>query len=95
MKTQVSLRFVAALTVCGLVQPLLAAGKKTEPQRKTLVAALLAVSPDALGGQLGLSLASENTPGSKPARPAERLASQSGKSADNLAYRSWKASKNS
>lgn len=99
MNSRLLLRAVATISLFSLGHPLVAAGKKPEPQRKALVAALQAVSPDALGGKLGVSLASENPPlavVSSASRSNERLASQSSaRTPDNLAYRSWKASKNS
>jgi hypothetical protein len=96
MKSRISLRLLATFTVLGLVHPLMAASsKKNEPQRKALVAALLVVSPDPLGGQLGLNLAAEHAPATQTSQASPRVASQSAKTPDNLAYRSWKASKNS
>lgn len=101
MNSRLLLRAVATISISlfSFGHPLVAAGKKVEPQRKALVAALQAVSPDALGGKLGLSLAAENPPLAvvrTASRSTERLASQqSAKTPDNLAYRSWKTSKSS
>lgn len=99
MKTPLFLGAFATLSLVAFVSPLAAANKKPAPQRQALVAAVQAVSPDALGGKLGLGLAAENPPVAQVAaapRTSPRLASsQSGKSADNLAYRSWKTSKSS
>jgi len=75
--------------------PLLPDGKKAEPHRKTLVSGMLVVSPDSLGRVSGQSLASPQVPSTPTVRSVERVASQTVKGPDHLAYRSWKIQRHS
>lgn len=89
-----------ALWWCALVallaasRPLLAAAPKTDARTAALVAALQAVSPDPLGGQLGRAVV-------RPAAPAQgtvlgHTANQSARAeTDHRAYLVWKRTQKS
>jgi hypothetical protein len=90
MKTRLasSLFVFAGLLVAS--QPLLAAAPKADARAAALVAALQAVSPDPLGGRLGLAVAVAGKPG--PAQPNAKgpTAQALGAQVDQRAYASWK-----
>ncbi len=89
-----------ALSLCAIVgllaasRPLLAAAPKTDARTAALVAALQAVSPDPLGGQLGRAVV-------RPAAPAQgtvlgHTANQSARAeTDHRAYLVWKRTQKS
>lgn len=86
---------IVALMVAGLALPLQAQGKQTKltPRAERLAAAVLAVSPDALGGRLGLDLATTRSATAEvSAPPAARVTANS---TDQLAYQAWKAGRKS
>lgn len=62
MKTSTTPVIFALIGFFVASQPLLAAPKKTDERNSALVAALQAVSPDPLGGRLGLSATAALTP---------------------------------
>ena len=97
MKTKLAFHLVAAFAVLAVSQPVMAASKKPAQRRETqtLVAALQAVSPDALGGRLGLNIATANAPKSKVAAPTQQVVKSSARSSDQLDYLSWKSAKKS
>lgn len=88
MKLHLSL-FVAALSLSTFVQPVLAATQKPEAKAAALVAALEAVSPDPLGGRLGLAVASSRSTTQTPAATNVATAQVSS------AYAAWKTAKKS
>lgn len=88
MKLNLSL-LVAALSLSPFVQTGLAATQKPEAKAAALVAALEAVSPDPLGGRLGLTVASSRSANQSPA--ASKVATTQVSSA----YAAWKADKKS
>ncbi len=80
---------VLSFAFAGLLaasQPMLAAAPKADARATALVAALQAVSPDPLGGRLGLAV-SPSTATEKPATKAQVTQM----TADQRAYASWKA----
>jgi hypothetical protein len=96
MKSKFAFSFVAAAAALALTSPLLAAGKKTEKRRESLVAALQAVSPDALGGRLGFNIATATAPTATVPAPAQpSLVKSTGSSSELLAYLSWKGARKS
>jgi len=96
MKSKFALPFVAAALALAFAQPVFAADKKSEKRRESLVTALQAVSPDALGGRLGFNLATESAPQSTVPAPAQdRMVRSTGSSADQVAYLSWKRGRKS
>ena len=93
-------RFSLPLFVLGLLaasQPMLAASSKAEATRTAaLVAALQAVSADALGGQLGLEVATARTPALPAPTTTSRIAAQAPRAdLDQLLELSWKSSQKS
>ena len=89
MKTRFTFSLLAFAGLLAASQPLLAAAPKTDARAAALVAALQAVSPDPLGGRLGLAASVAGQPA--PARPNARNTAQSpGAQLDQRAYASWK-----
>jgi hypothetical protein len=86
MKTRLTFSLLAFAGLLAASQPMLAAAPKTDARAAALVAALQAVSPDPLGGRLGLAASSAGLPA---------LAKQNAKSQaaqlDQRAYATWKA----
>ncbi|MBI5771786.1 MAG: hypothetical protein HZA93_28705 [Verrucomicrobia bacterium] len=84
-----------AISLLVASQPLLAASKKADARNAELVAALQAVSPDPLGGRLGLAAAATSA-ASQPAAKAGNAALQTRlNKADQVAYAQWKAERKS
>lgn len=87
MKTRLTFSLLAFAGLLAASQPLLAAAPKTDARAAALVAALQAVSPDPLGGRLGLvaSAAGQATLGKQDAK------NKVGQTVDQRAYATWKA----
>ena len=91
MKTNLSRTLFATVALLVASQPLLAATKKADKELGALVAALQTVSPDPLGGRLGLAVAATSTPTPALSAKSNGLTAQnSGVSADQRAYQLWK-----
>ena len=96
MKNSLSLALVAVVSLFAASQPLLAATKKVDTRVGALVAALQTVSPDPLGGRLGLAVAAARTPESAVSSPdRSRTVQNSGATADQRAYQLWKKTQKS
>ena len=92
MKTRLTFSLFAFVGLLSASQSLLAAAPKADARTTALVAALQAVSPDLLGGRLGLAAATAAQP--VVARGAgQNLTTQSFSSQlDQRAYVLWKSS---
>jgi len=91
MKRQLFATLFTAVSLLAASQPLLAATTKADARNADLVAALQAVSPDPLGGRLGLAAATAQA-AATPAAKGDRnlvLQARSGTS-DQRAYALWK-----
>ena len=91
MKTPLVTSLLFAVSLLAASQPALAATKKADARTADLVAALQAVSPDPLGGRLGLAAATAQAE-ALPAANADRnvvLRARAGTS-DQRAYFVWK-----
>ncbi len=89
MKTRLPFSLFAFAGLLAASQPLLAAAPKTDARAAALVAALQAVSPDPLGGRLGLAASLAGQPA--PVKQTAKAASQSTSAQLDLrAYASWK-----
>ena len=91
-----SLWFIAFAGLLAASQPLLAAAPKADARASALVAALQAVSPDPLGGRLGL--AASAAPSATPANSltGNHLVSQALRvDRDRRAYLAWKSAQKS
>jgi hypothetical protein len=90
------LRFALPLFAVALLaasQPALAAAKKGDSRTAELVAALQAVSPDPLGGRLGLEVSVASAPALAPTAAKGTYANQSPRAAlDQRSYMIWKSS---
>jgi hypothetical protein len=89
MNTPRPLLAVFSLAFAGLLaasQPMLAAAPKADARAAELVAALQAVSPDPLGGRLGLAVTPSNAADKSAAKTQTTQMT-----ADQRAYASWKA----
>lgn len=96
MKTRTSLVLFAAISFLAASQPMLAAAAKADTRTGALVAALQLVSPDPLGGRLGLAIAAARTPNTDVSSANRNLTVQnSGTSADQRAYQLWKKTQKS
>lgn len=101
MKTRLTPVLFALVGFLAASQPVLAASKQAEQRTVALVAALQAVSPDPLGGRLGLAASAARTDAA-PATSAQitpatgGLASQSARlDRDHRAYLIWKSAQKS
>ena len=95
MNTRTSLSVFAFVGLLAASQSLLAAAPKTDARANALVAALQAVSPDPLGGRLGLAASAEHTT-SVSSAPAGQVAVKSSRDeADHRAYLVWKSAQKS
>lgn len=94
MKTHPTLILFAFVGLVSASQPLLAANSKADARAAALVSALQAVSPDPLGGRLGLSAAAgvEVITQSSPSRVT---AQTSNAQLDQRAYNAWKRTQKS
>jgi hypothetical protein len=96
MKNHIALSLFAALSLVTASPSLLAAPKTTDTRVGVLVAALQAVSPDPLGGRLGLDVAAARTSGPEMSSPSSnRTVQNSGVTADQRAYQLWKKTQKS
>lgn len=96
MKNLRSLSLLAALSLIAASQNALAASKKTDAGAGSLVSALQAVSPDPLGGRLGLAVATaRNTEPTLNATVSNRTVQTSGVNSDLRAYLLWKKTQKS
>ena len=94
--SRTSLLLIAFAGLLAASQPLLAAAPKADARASALVAALQAVSPDPLGGRLGL--AASAVPSSTPASgvTGNNLISQASHvDRDHRAYLAWKSAQKS
>lgn len=101
MKTRLTPVLFALVGFLAASQSVLAASSKADERTAALVAALQAVSPDPLGGRLGLA-ASAARPNTTPATAAQTAAAGRGLTAqaapldrDHRAYVIWKSSQKS
>ncbi len=101
MQTRLPLLHFALIGFFAASQPLLAASKKTDERTAALVAALQAVSPDPLGGRLGLAACGAR-PNTAPATATPPAAASRGRTAqaapldrDHRAYVLWKSARKS
>lgn len=96
MKNHIALSLFAALSLLTVSPSLVAAPKSTDTRVGALVAALQAVSPDPLGGRLGLDVAAARTSGPGMSSPSSnRTVQNSGVTADQRAYQLWKKTQKS
>lgn len=100
MKTRFTSALLALVGFFAASQPALAASKKADDRTAALVAALQAVSPDPLGGRLGLAATrarTETTPASaSTSSTAPSFTAQSVRlDLDQRAYLIWKNSQKS
>lgn len=96
MKNLRSLSLFAALGLIAASQDALAASKKADAGAGSLVSALQAVSPDPLGGRLGLAIAAaRNTEPALAPAAGNRTVQTSGISSDLRAYLQWKKTQKS
>lgn len=92
MKRIISLVFLATLAIAATSRSAVAApAAKADAKNAKLVAALLAVSPDPLGGELGSSAptAAATTVAANSRKPELNKAAATAE-ADNRAYAAWK-----
>ena len=96
MKHRIALPLFA-LGLLAASQPVLAATSKADARATAaLVAALQAVSPDPLGGRLGLDVSTTRTPPLPATKPGNRFVTQSNRAElDRRTYLVWKSSQKS
>jgi hypothetical protein len=91
MKTPLATSLLFAVSLLAASQPALAATKKADARTAELVAALQAVSPDPLGGRLGLAAATAQAEALPAAKADRNLVSRArAGSSDQRAYSVWK-----
>ncbi len=97
MKTHLISTALALVGFLATASSGLAASKKIDARSAALVAALQAVSPDPLGGRLGLAASGARTEAAPSANTAKRdLTAQSSRAIyDQRAYLIWKSSQKS
>ena len=93
MKRHLATSLLSALCLIAASRPALAATNKAEAHAAGLVAALQAVSPDPLGGRLGLAVATVQAAPLTPAKATREVAVQS--ELDRRAYLLWKSAQKS
>jgi hypothetical protein len=92
MKNRFSPLVLALVSLLAASQPLLAAAPKADARAAALVAALQAVSPDPLGGRLGLAASATGQP-TLAKQSGQNLTAQSARAQlDQRAYAIWKSS---
>ncbi len=92
MKTRLTFSLFAFVGLLSASQSLLAAAPKADARTAALVAALQAVSPDPLGGRLGLAASAAGQP-TLASQSDQNLTAQSERSRlDQRAYAAWKSS---
>ena len=84
-----------AVSLLAASQPLLAAATKADARATELVAALQAVSPDPLGGRLGLAAATVRAAAMPSAKDSKNLVQSQIAERDQRAYAIWKGSRKS
>lgn len=92
MKTRFTSLLFAFAGLLAASQPLLAAASKADARAAALVAALQAVSPDPLGGRLGLAASVADQPAATRQTAKNPTAQATN---DQRAYASWKVAKKS
>jgi hypothetical protein len=90
MKRTTFATLFTAISLLVASQPLLAASKKADERNAQLVAALQAVSPDPLGGRLGLAAATTAAAGKTGSASAETALRTRLNKADQVSYAQWK-----
>jgi hypothetical protein len=90
MKTRISFPLFALVGLLAASQSLLAAPSKADARAAAFVATLQAVSPDPLGGRLGLAASVTGQP-TLTKGSTQKLTAQS----DERAYALWKGSRKS
>ena len=96
MKPSVRLVLFALLGFLAASQSALAASKKADERTSALVAALHAVSPDPLGGRLGLAASAARAETAAVSSTRNVLTAQSARAIyDERAYVIWKSSQKS
>ncbi len=94
MKSRLTPVLLALVGFAGVSQSAVAAPKKSDERAAALVAALQAVSPDPLGGRLGLTATSARPAGSVSTMdknsPRGMTADNARAEQDRRAYISWK-----
>ena len=94
LSTRSTLLLFALVGFLAASQSLLAAAPKTDARATALVAALQAVSPDPLGGRLGLAALAERP--AMPAKTVTNVAAQGSRTdGDHRAYLAWKSAQKS
>ena len=84
-----------AVSLLAASQPLLAATKKADARNVDVVAALQAVSPDPLGGRLGLAAATAQAASLPSTKGADVAVQERAGKSDQLAYAQWKDTRKS
>ena len=92
MKARLTFSMFAFVGLLSASQSLLAAAPKADARTQALVAALQAVSPDPLGGRLGLAAATANQPAVAKEAGQNLTAQASNAQLDQRAYVLWKSS---
>jgi len=96
MKTRSVLALAAIMGLLAASQSALAATPKIDARAQALVAALQAVSPDPLGGRLGLAVAAANVPAIAKDSDRYQVATQTTRAEyERRAYIIWKSSQKS
>lgn len=98
MKTRLTALLVATIGFTALTQSAVAAPKKADERPSALVAALQAVSPDPLGGKLGLAASGARTevaPATTSSNKRTLTAQASRAVYDQRAYLIWKSANKS
>jgi hypothetical protein len=91
-----SLLLIAFAGLLAASQPLLAAAPKADARASALVAALQAVSPDPLGGRLGLAASAVRSATPANSLTGSHLVSQALRvDSDHRAYLAWKSAQKS
>ncbi len=95
MNIRTSFSLFAFVGLLAASQSLLAAAPKADARAKALIAALQAVSPDPLGGRLGLAASGEHST-TLANGTADKVAVKSPQAdADHRAYLVWKSAQKS
>ena len=96
MKSLSSFSILAFAGLLAASQPMLAAAPKADARAKALVAALQTVSPDPLGGRLGLAALAVPTAAVPSEATTSQYAAKSPRAeADQRAYLVWKSAQKS
>jgi hypothetical protein len=96
MKNHTASILFALAGLLAASQPVLAATTKPDVRAAALVSALQAVSPDPLGGRLGLAAATVLTPALEKDLPGQDYAAQIQRAKlDQRSYLIWKSSQKS